>query len=95
MLDAICLLGMIAFFTLVIYTTVVRAPDKPPAITTSVASIPPSPVGLFCSICGTPSLTVNHEEYMRISRAGTSVYCEGCMMTIEAYKRQQAGSRTV
>lgn len=88
MLDALCLIGMLAFFGLLIYSTVIRAPEEPAAA--PPAPWPPSPVGLFCSLCRTPAGLVNHEEYMRISGAGTPVYCEGCMTSIEAYKRQQA-----
>lgn len=88
MLDALCLIGLLSFFGFLIYSTVIRAPKEDP-VPTSVP-LPPSPVGLFCSLCRTPAGMVNHEEYMRITRAGTPVYCEGCMTSIEAYKRQQA-----
>ena len=91
MLDAICLLAPIAFFGFLIYSTVYRHDPrrgvpplpKPPA---------PSPVGLYCSICHEHADVVSSEEYARLSAAGVPVYCHWCMITIEAYKQQQARS---
>lgn len=87
MLDALCFISLLAFFGFLIYSTVIRAPKENPL---PREPLPPSPIGLFCSLCGAPAGVVNHEEYMRIGRAGTPVYCDGCTTLIEAYKRQQA-----
>lgn len=91
-MDGLLFLLLIGFFGLAIYWTVVRAPSKtapPAAPPPPPPSIPPSPVGLFCSSCGILAGTVNHEEYTRLSAGGAPVYCGRCMSVIEAYKRQQ------
>lgn len=84
-IDALCIIGMVAFFWALIYSIMkqprrsVPAPEK--------KEPPPSPVGLFCSVCQGPAGTVSHEEYMRIAHP---IYCQWCVIPIEAYKRQQA-----
>lgn len=85
MLDAICFIGLIAFFGFLIYSTVIR----PGRRGVPADPLPPSPVGLYCSICGEHADVVTSEEYARLSTAGHPVYCHWCMITIEAYKTQQ------
>jgi hypothetical protein len=90
MVDAFCMLVIIAFSGVLIYSTVIHAPKK--AVPRPV-SIPPSPIGLFCSICQAPSGMVSHDEYMRISEGGRQIHCGQCLIVIEAYKHQQASHR--
>jgi hypothetical protein len=91
MLDALCLLGLVAFFTFLIYVTVLRAPQasSPPP----PKGPPPSPVGLSCSLCRATAGMVSYEEYMRIVDTGKQVYCDWCLTSIEAYKNQKVWRR--
>jgi len=91
MLDALCTLGLVAFFWILIYSTVYR-PRQQRAAAPPPMPPPPSPVGLYCSICHEHADVVSSEEYARLSAAGHPVYCHWCMITIEAYKQQQARS---
>jgi hypothetical protein len=91
MLDALCLLVLLAFFGLLIWSTVIRPGQKSTgAAVPAPDPLPPSPVGLFCSICRASAGRVNAEEYARILKTGVPVYCEWCITSIEAYKQQQA-----
>lgn len=84
MLDALCMIVLLAFFGILIYSIATQ-----PGRTRPAPIVPPSPVGLFCSLCQAEAGIVSHEEYMRITRAGVPVYCKWCVVSIEAYKRQQ------
>lgn len=89
MADFLCLTGLIAFFGFLIYSIMTK-PEKTTAAPPAPEPKPPSPVGLFCSLCGVPAMKVSAEEYARITSFGNHVYCEWCITSIEAYKEQQA-----
>lgn len=86
-IDALCTIGMIAFFWALIYSIMTKPKTVP---VQEKKELPPSPIGLFCSVCHGAAGTVSHEEYMRIARGGEPVYCGWCVIPIEAYKRQKA-----
>jgi hypothetical protein len=89
MIDAIAMIAILLLFAAVIYSTVIQpaieiAKDAAEEVKPSYTS----PVGLFCSLCHGSASVVSGDEYARISRANAPVYCSGCTVTIEAYKRQ-------
>lgn len=95
MLDALYLIGLMVFFGLLIYSIVtkkshVHIGESGVNLMEARMSVAPSPVGLYCSICGEHADVVSSEEYARLSAAGHPVYCHWCMITIEAYKQQAA-----
>ena len=84
MIDTIAALWFFAFFGFLIYA-VYKTPSRSPGIPPNA---PPSPLWVFCSLCGVPATLVTSQDYMKLASTGTPVHCEGCLRTIEAYRKQ-------
>ena len=85
-IDTLCLIGMIAFFWALIYSIMTKPKQSVP-VPEPKREPPPSPVGVFCSVCHAAAGTMSREQYLRIDHP---IYCDWCVIPIEAYKRQQA-----
>lgn len=82
MSDMISALLFFGFFAVLIYATVLRR--RPNAIPPEFRrERGPSPVGLYCEICGEHAGIVSTQEYQRLT---PPVYCASCKIVIERYE---------
>jgi hypothetical protein len=82
--DGVQAMILIGFFALVIYSTVFRAKTRGPEVEKTPPKAPsPSPVGLYCEICGEHAGVVSTAEYEKLE---PPVYCGSCKFVIERYK---------
>jgi len=85
MSDMICALLFFGFLAFLIYATVLRR--RPNVIPQeSRRERGPSPVGLYCEICGEHAGIVSTEEYKHLA---SPVYCNSCKMVIERYEMRR------
>ena len=97
MADFFCAIIFLGFFGILIYSTIlrrkgcVRSDVHGNAFSGSgealrearMSATKPTPVGLYCEICGDHAGVVSTEEYQRLE---PPVYCESCKFVIERYR---------
>jgi hypothetical protein len=87
--DFICSIVFFGFFGFLIYATVFRRKSRAAdhLFTGSGealrAATKPTPVGLYCEICGEHAGVVSTEEYQKLE---PPVYCGSCKFVIERYR---------
>lgn len=91
MLDMISALVFFGFFGLLIYATIIRRPSMGKCGGSGEALLEarakgPSPVGLYCEICGEHAGIVSTKEYQRLT---PPVYCASCKIVIERYEARR------
>lgn len=91
MADFFCTLIFLGFFGFLIYSTVIRKSPSEGCRGGSgetlrearMGATKPTPVGLYCEICGEHAGVVSTEEYQRLE---PPVYCGSCRFVIERYR---------
>ena len=89
--DFLCSIVFLGFFALVIYSTVFRKKPSDGCRGGSgetlrearMGATKPTPVGLYCEVCGEHAGVVSTQEYQRLE---PPVYCGSCKFVIERYK---------
>jgi len=91
--DFLCTIVFLGFFGVLIYSTILRQKSRAAGHVFSgsgealrearVSATKPTPVGLYCEVCGDHAGIVSTEEYQRLE---PPVYCGSCKFVIERYK---------
>ena len=91
--DFICSIVLFGFFGFLIYATILRQKSRTAGHAFSgsgealrearTSATRPTPVGLYCEVCGDHAGVVSTEEYQKLE---PPVYCVSCKFVIERYK---------